>query len=105
MLNYQEVYEKVEEALNDDITYKLAEAFTETTDGEKVKQILAEEFEQAIHDVDNFDLSVDEYLLLRLEQQEKSHEAGYYDSTEEAETEGFYWFDELELWIKLPYNV
>lgn len=103
MKTYEEIYSVVEKALENDLTYKLAEAFTEKTESKEVKQVLAEQLEQAVYGVDDFDLSVGQYLLVSLEQQGKSRNAGYYDSEEEAEKDQFYWFDELDLWIKLPY--
>ena len=104
-LNYQNAYEVVEEALLDDLTWYLAVAFTQKEESEIVKSIVAEQYQQASEGVDDFDMTVAEYLFARLDDEEINMKpANYFSSEEEAKKEGFYWEDEIERWLKLDVN-
>lgn len=88
-----------------DLTWNLAVAFTQENDSEKVKQIVAEQYEQAINGVDDFDMTLDEYLFARLDEEGAYMKpASYFENEEEAEEEGFYWEDEINRWLKLDVN-
>lgn len=88
-----------------DLTWNLAVAFTQENDSEKVSQIVAEQYEQAFNGVDDFDMTLDEYLFARLDEEGiYMKSANYFESEEEAEEEGFYWEDEINRWLKLDVN-
>lgn len=101
-LNYQNAYEVVEEALLDDLTWYLAVAFTQKEESEIVKSIVAEQYQQASEGVDDFDMTVEQYLFAMLDEEEVyMKKDDYFDSEEEAEKQGFYWFDGIHRWLKL----
>lgn len=101
-LDYQNAYEVVEEALEDDLTWNLAVAFTQNDDIEIVKSIVAEQYQQASEGADDFDMDVGQYLFAMLDEEEVyMKKADYFESEEEAEKQGFYWEDEINRWLKL----
>lgn len=107
MLNEQklnEVAEMVTVGLQDGITLSLAKSFSSTNDFSEVETVVMNAFEAAVDAVEDFDMSLDQYLLERLKDDscDKARVQSYYESESEANDENFYWFDELDLWIWLP---
>lgn len=104
--NYQTVYGMVETALENDLTWNLAVAFTQENDSEKVKGIVAEQYQQASEGVEDFDLTIEQYLFEVLDdcENENMKEFDVFESKKEAENEGFYWEDEIDRWLKLDVN-
>lgn len=103
--DYQTACKMVEEALEHGATWNMAVAFTQETDGDLVKQIVAEQYQQASEGIDDFDMTVTDYLFARLDEEEiNMKNAGYFESEAEAEKEGFYWEDEIDRWLKLDVN-
>ena len=49
----------------------------------------------------NAELTVQEYLLAILENENKVKPSFAYDNEEQAEKDGFYWMDEIEKWVQL----
>ena len=101
--DYQTVYFMVENALENDLIWNLAVAFVQDNDSENVKAIVTDQLHQAINGVDDFDLTVDQYLfgLLDDSENENMKESDAFESEKEAENQGFYWEDEIERWLKL----
>lgn len=90
------------EALIDDLTWNLAVAFTQNDDIEIVKSVVAELYQQASEGVEDFDMTVGQYLFAMLDEEEVNmKKADYFSSDEEAEKQGFYWEDEINRWLKL----
>lgn len=104
-LDYQNAYEAVEKALENGLTWNLAVAFTQKDDREIVRSIVTEQYQQASEGVDDFDMTVEQYLIARLDEEEiHMKPADYFESEAEAEKEGFYWEDEIDRWLKLDVN-
>lgn len=104
-MNWETVLRLIDEVLENQLTWNLAVAFTQKNDSEKVRAIVAEQYQQASEGVEDFDMTVTEYLFARLDEEEiNMKNAGYFESETEAEKEGFYWEDEIERWLKLDVN-
>lgn len=104
-MNWETALRLVDEALENDLTWNLAVAFAQENDSEKVSQIVAEQYQQASDGIDDFDMTLDEYLFARLDEEEVNMKpANYFESEEDAEKEGFYWVDEINRWLKLDVN-
>lgn len=101
MKDYGTAFEMVKEALNDSGTYDLAVAFTQKNDGAVVQQIVADQFHQAADGVDDFNMTVEQYLYARLEESDNMLFAGAFENEAEAENEGYYWDDSIGMWLKL----
>lgn len=103
--DYQTVYKMVEGALQNDVVWNLAVAYTQENDGKRVKDIVTEQYYQAHEGVEDFNLTVEQYLFSRLDDDDKYMKNAYwFESEEHAENEGFYWEDEICRWLKLDIN-
>lgn len=101
MKDYGVVLEMVKDALNDRGTYNLAVAFTQKNEGSLIEQIVADQYQQAANGIENFNMTVEQYLYERLEESENMLFAGAFENEEEAERKGYYWDDSIEKWLKL----
>lgn len=87
------------------LNWNLAVAFTQENDVEKVCTIVLDQYKQAINGIDDFNMTLNEYLFACLDEEGiYMKPANYFESEEEAEQEGFYWEDEIERWLKLDVN-
>lgn len=111
MLNNEQVVTvigMVEAALEDGVTMQLGKSFAESNDSETVKNAVVEAYGEAINaaecEVEEYGLSVEQYLKTLLESDyiDKVRNQESFESEEEEENEGFYWFDELDSWVWLP---
>lgn len=103
MKDYTVALTMVQEALQDGITYNLATAFAETRDGQMLEQIVADQFHQAANGVDDFSMTVEEYLYARLEDSENMQSPDTFENESDAEQAGFYWEDSIDKWLKLHF--
>lgn len=87
------------------LNWNLAVAFAQEFDTEKVCTIVLDQYKQAIYGIDDFNMTLDEYLFSRLDEEGiYMKPASYFESEAEAEEEGFYWEDEIGRWLKLDVN-
>lgn len=87
------------------LNWNLAVAFAQEIDTEKVCTIVIDQYNQARKGIDDFNMTLDEYLYARLDEEGiYMKPANYFESEEEAEQAGFYWEDEIERWLKLDVN-
>ncbi|WP_341323447.1 hypothetical protein NSQ62_08210 [Solibacillus sp. FSL H8-0523] len=82
----------------------LVKSFAEVTETEKALEIVAVQYQQASERVSDFNLTVFEYVLAILEQEDKIKEADYYENEIDAENDGFWWIDEISKWVKLDFT-
>ena len=104
--DYEQIFELVNEALNDVNTFDLAQALAETNEGQTVTQIVAEQLYQSVsvsNEVD-YNINVHEYLLLSLEDSDKLLQPEAFENEIEAEEQGYFWNDEMSKWIKLDFT-
>lgn len=107
MLNEQklnQVVDMVTTALEDGITLQLGKSFADTNDFSVVEQVVIDAFGGAVDAVEDFDMTVQAYLLARLEDDscDKALPQISFEDEKKAEDDGYWWFDELDRWIWLP---
>lgn len=90
-------------AFENELTYLLAESFSESVYGDEVTRIVENAFETAENGTDDFDLTVREFLVLTLEEDDKLLLKSAFESEEEAKKQQYYWKEELNRYLWLPY--
>lgn len=105
--DYGQVLSLVIEELNgDELLWNLAIAFSESKFFDEAAEIVAEQYYQAMLSDNDFEMSLKDYLFSRLDEEGVNMKlAMYFQSEQQAEREGFYWFDELNRWVKLDFEV
>lgn len=103
-MNYQQALEVVKTAVQfGGEAHYLAQAFAETNDTQQAVEIVAEAFHQASQGVTDFDLTVEQYLVAMLDEQDKFKDADAFADEDAANYEGFFWIDEVSKYLKLNF--
>ena len=106
MRSYEEIEVMVSKALDDDVMFWVGVAFAESRDSEDVRNIVFDAYYEAASEPD-FDMSVKDYLFEMLDNVEPGCEnmkvADAYENEAEAEQDGFYWFEEIDRWLKVQF--
>lgn len=100
-MSLKEITSKVMTALTDDITYAIAKSYTRKSDVVELTTDIIEGYSYASEELTFGHLSVEEYLMNQLKAANLTRKWNFYDSESVANNDGYYWFDECDLWIKL----
>lgn len=103
-MNYQKALEMVKEAVEFGAeAHYFAKGYARTNDTQQAVEIVAEDFQQASVGVEDFDMTVMEYLIARLDELEFFEEAEAFADEAEAEQAGYFWMDEVSKYLKLNF--
>ena len=107
---FYEILSQVRTELFDDTTFYLGVAFSEKNRRTEVEHAVFDSFYDAIYWCDDkealMEQGVHDYLFELLEEQDSNmKDTNYFDSEEEALAQGYYWFYDLEKWLKINFEV
>lgn len=104
-MTYEQALAAVKAAMEDQEAYYLAASFAEGKSNPL--EILADAYHQASCAMDmsreKFEITVIEYVLLRLDDLEYLKSADDYEDGNAAEKDGFFWLDEFDKFVKLNF--
>lgn len=103
-----EISEYVKSQLKNDETFELAKAYAGLiVGGEKIFTVCLTGYEQVVEvsemDLETFSniLSLEQFMYTSLEQEGKILDAESFESEEQAEKEGFYWYENYDSWVHI----